>query len=176
MVHFARSDAGNPYILVVGDSVSKFTEAFAIPDKSARTVADVLSSQFFARYGVASSIHSDQGGCFESKLFKDLCEMWDIHKTWTSRYRLCSNGQIERQNRTLKKMLRTFVQEYPESWEDHLSYLIMRYKATAHASTNCSPNLLTFGEELRIPANVVFADTALVTEPPACPHDLVEWI
>lgn len=166
----------NRYILVVGDSVSKWSEAYPIPDQSARVVADVLSSQFFTRYGVATTIHSDLGKSFENQLFKELCDIWDIHKTRTSRYRPCSNGQIESFNRLLKKMLRCFAHDFPNSWEDYLPYLMMAYRATPHSSTNCSPNSLTFGEELRLPIDLLYAQTTLKATQPECPHELAEWI
>ena len=172
----SSSKNSNTFILVVADAVSKWTEAFAIPDMTAHTVADVLSSQWFAKYGVASSIHSDQGKCFESRLFQELCKIWETRKTRTARYRPNSNGGIERTNRTLKKMLRCFAHEHPESWEDTLPYLMMAYRSVRHSSTNCTPALLTFGSELQLPADLLYSETALQEIPPSCPQELVDWI
>ena len=73
-------------------------------------------------------------------------------------------------------MLRSFAHEYPKSWEDHLPYLMMAYRATPHASMHCSPNLLTFGEEVRLPIDLMYAESTLVDEQPECPQELVEWI
>ena len=53
---------------------------------------------------------------------------------------------------------------------------MMAYRATPHASRNCSPNLLTYGEELRLPVDLMYADTALMAEQPTCPQELVQWI
>ena len=61
-----RSTSGNKYILVIGDYFTKWIEAFPIPNQEAKTVADILTLQFVARYGAPIEIHTDQGRNFES--------------------------------------------------------------------------------------------------------------
>ena len=46
------SDRGNKYILIIGDYFSKWTEAYAIPNQEATTVARVLVEEFVARFGI----------------------------------------------------------------------------------------------------------------------------
>ena len=41
-----------------------------------------------------------------SNLFTVLCDLLRITKTHTTGYHLCSNGQIERMNRTVLQMIR----------------------------------------------------------------------
>ena len=69
------------------------------------TVANVLVDGFMSRYGVPKQIHNDQGGQFESKFFRYLCDLLGIDKTKTTAYHPQSNGFIERYNRTLQSML-----------------------------------------------------------------------
>jgi transposase InsO family protein len=170
------SDNGNSYILVVGDYVSKFTEAYPIPDMLVQTVCDVLSREWICRYGCPVVLHSDQGRNFESELFQQLCTLWEVHKTRTSRYRPNSDGMIERCNRSIKKMLRAFTDENPKSWEDHLPYIMMAYRATDQSSTHTSPNLLLFGEENRLPVDLMYADCSLEQDIPHCPQQYIEWV
>ena len=170
------SSKGNSYILVVCDYFSKYSEAYALPDITAETVADKLSTEWITRYGAPVVLHSDQGRNFESDLFKCLCQVWDIHKSRTARYKPNSNGLVEKQNRTLKKMLQSYVDDNPKSWEDHLPFVTMAYRASPHQSSKCSPNLLMFGEEIRLPVDLMYADGALEEAIPACPIEYVEWI
>ena len=44
------------------DYFTKWPEVYAIPNKESSTVADVLVSNFFCRFGVPMELHSDQGG------------------------------------------------------------------------------------------------------------------
>ena len=49
------------YILVVADYFTRWTEAYALPDHTAQTVADVFVTNFVCRYGIPARIYSDQG-------------------------------------------------------------------------------------------------------------------
>ena len=62
-------DRGNKYVLIIGDYFSKWTEAYAIPNQEATTVARVLVEEFVACFCIPRQIHSDQGRNFESKVF-----------------------------------------------------------------------------------------------------------
>ena len=57
---FPESEAGNSYVLVVGDYFSKWVEAFAIPDQEAATVASKLIDEVYCRFSPPEQLHSDQ--------------------------------------------------------------------------------------------------------------------
>lgn len=101
----------NKYILVIGDYFSKWTEAFPLPNQEAHTIAKALVEEWVCRFGTPRSIHSDQGRSFESTLYKELCQLLNIHKTRRTPYHPQSDGLIERFNRTLLSMLSLFVEE-----------------------------------------------------------------
>ena len=152
---FPRTPRNNRYILVLTDHFSKYVEVVAVPNQSAEEcstrVADVI-----ARWGAPLAIHSDQGGVFESKMFGELCRLFGVRKTRTSPRNPQGNGQTERFNRTLLKMIKAFLADEQEDWDLHLSCLAGAYNATPHESTKMTPNLLTMGREVRLPANVVY--------------------
>ncbi len=58
------TDTGNRCIFVVSDYFTRWTEAFALPNQEALTVARTLVSEFICRYGVPEYLHSDQGANF----------------------------------------------------------------------------------------------------------------
>lgn len=51
---------GNRYIMVCIDYLSKWVEAFPVPDQTARTTAKVLL-EVVAHFGCPMTLHSDQG-------------------------------------------------------------------------------------------------------------------
>ena len=69
------SDKGNRYILVVADYFTKYTEAYPLPDKSARSVADMLVDRWMTKYGFPLTLHSDQGREFENRVIHDISRL-----------------------------------------------------------------------------------------------------
>ena len=90
-----ETDQGNRYILVVMDYFSKWVEALAMPEQSAETVTHVLVTEVISRFGVPLQIHTDQGHNFESMVFKEVCRLFDIEKTWTTPLHPRSDGMVE---------------------------------------------------------------------------------
>ena len=167
------SESGNEYIMVVGDYYTKWTEAYAIKNHTALTVAENLVQRFISRFGVPHEFHSDQGREFESNLIKELCKLLHIRKTRTVPFNPKSDGMIERFNRTIKNLLRVMVNDAQNDWDDHLPYILMAYRASVHESTRCSPNLLMLGRETNLPVDLMLGD------PPGsqpCPIGYVEWV
>ena len=59
-------------ILVITDHFTHFAQAIVTTLQTAKVMAQTLWNQFIMRYGLPSSITSDQGQIFESKLIHQL--------------------------------------------------------------------------------------------------------
>ena len=169
------TDNGNQYIMVVTDYFSKWTEAYALEDHCAQSVADKLVTEFICRFGTPTRIHTDQGREFESKLFASLCDLLDIKKSRTTPYHPQSDGMVERYNLTLQQMLSMFVNENQDDWDDHLPYLTMAYRSCVQDSTKCTPNLLMLCREISLPIDIMAGSTTLHPEQ-ISPIQYVEWM
>lgn len=75
---------GNKYVLVMVDCFTKWTEAVALPDQEATTIARAFVDTIVCHFGAPLQIHSDQGRNFESKLFQEMCSLFQIQKTRTT--------------------------------------------------------------------------------------------
>ena len=168
-----QTENGHMYILVLADYFSKWTEAYALKDHTAPTIADVLVEQFVSRFGVPRSLHSDQGREFESDLIANLCKLLHIHKTITVPFNPKSDGLVERDNRTIKQMLTTMVNEVGNDWDDLLPYIMMAYRASVQEVTKCTPNLLLLNHETNLPIDFMIGAPP---ETPVCPVHYVEWV
>ena len=111
---------GNRYILVVTDYFTKWVEIFALPDQTAITTAEVILNEVIARYGCPFEIHSDQGRNYESTIFTELCRMLEIRKTRTSPGNPQCNGQTERFNKTLIRMIKAYLKGQQRDWDRNL--------------------------------------------------------
>ena len=149
------TEDGNKYILVVGDYFTKWTEAYAIPNQEATTVATKLIEEFICRYGVPLQLHSDQGRNFESNLFQEVCRILGIEKSRTTALHPQSDGMIERFNRTLEAMLSMFVSDSQRDWDRCLPYVMMAYRTSVHETTGCTPSEMMMGRDVRLPADLL---------------------
>ncbi|MEW8545559.1 MAG: reverse transcriptase domain-containing protein [Candidatus Thiodiazotropha sp.] len=149
------TDRGNRYILLLTDHFSKYVEILPVPDMTAEVCASKILNEFISRWGCPLSIHSDQGRTYESEIFKQLCRMLEIRKTRTSARNPRANGQSERFNRTLLRMIKAYLCGEQSDWDLHLGCLAGAYRATPNESTRLTPNMLTTGREVRLPAELV---------------------
>ena len=146
---------GDKYIMVVADYFTKWTEAYAIPDQTAETVAAVLVEEFICRFGTPVQIHTDQGRNFESNLFREVCRLLDIDKTRTTPFHPQSDGMVERFNRTLQAMLSKVVAPDQRDWDKWLPYVMMAYRSSTHVTTKYSPSEMMLGRNTRLPIDVL---------------------
>ena len=151
-----ESSQKNSYVLVVSDYFTRWTEAYALPNQEAGTVAKKLVDEFLFRFSLPEQLHSDQGRQFESRVIKELAHLLQIRKTRTTPYHPQSNGLVERFNHTLLSMLSTAVADHPWDWEDQLRPLCYAYNSSIHASTGYTPFFLMFGRQARLPVDLAF--------------------
>ena len=168
------TERGNCCVLVISDYFTKWTEAFALRDHKAITVAEVLVTEFFLRYGVPRFLHSDQAPEFMSEVMRELCTLLEIQRTRSCPYRPQSDGLVERFNRTLIDMLAKLCSDNRDDWDDHLPYVMAAYRSSVNESSGCSPNLLMFGREVTFPIDLIYPslDRPLYT----CHTDYVRWV
>ena len=137
---------GNTHILVVSDYFTKWTEAYAIPNEEATTVAQILTNEFFFRFSLPSQLHSDQGRNFESAIICILkvCKLLGVVKTKTTPYHPQSDVLVERFNCTILEMLATAANKHPFNWESQLKRLCFAYNTIFHPTTGEAPFSLMF--------------------------------
>jgi len=91
----------------------------------------------------------------------------ETDKLRTTSYKPSTN-QVERLHRTINSVLGKTVAENQGDWDVRLSFLMAAYRASRSESTGYTPNMLTLGREVRMPANIVYGP---LDEPPKEPYD-----
>ena len=103
------TESGNKYIVVFLDYLTKWPEAFAIPDQTAQTIARLVVEQIVCRHGCPLELLSDQGSNFTSHLVSKICKICVTHKMATTSYHPQTDGLVERFNKTLITMLSMYT-------------------------------------------------------------------
>ena len=163
-----ETSRGNKHLLVVMDHFTKWCEAFPTKDQKASTVADLLVSRLFSRFGPPTVLHSDQGRKFESNLMQEVCNLMGIHKSRTTAYHPQCDGLVERQNRTLQDMLSAFVSKHRDDWDLWVDIAVYAYNTSCHDSTGFSPYELVFGRVARTPLEI---DLGVPLRNPSSQHE-----
>ena len=104
-----------------------------------------------------------------------LSELLGTVKTKTTPYHPCSDGLVERFNRTLLAMLAMFVSQEHDNWDDLLPFMMLAYNTTVHTSTGYTPYRLVFGDECNLPGNLVHRELR-ADPPPGGPGTYATWV
>jgi len=155
---------GSKCMLVVVDYMTKWAEAYALPNEEASMCMNALYNGFFSRFGMVNQLHSDQGRNFESKLFSELTKLAGIRRTGTTPFHPRSDGLTERMNTTILAMLRATAYDNPDDWPDKLPAIMSPYRMTPHSTTGVTPNYAMLGREVRLLCT-------LIAKPPEEPNE-----
>ena len=120
VIQFVKSRNGNKYAVVFIDYLTKWVEAFAVPDQSALTIAKLLVEEIISRHGVPRELLSDRGTNFLSKLMQEVCGVMGVNKVNTTAYHPQGDGLVERFNRTLQDMLSKTTERDGSNWDEKL--------------------------------------------------------
>ena len=143
-------------VKVIQDHFSKYVVTYVVKDQMARTTTETLRNGYFGLFGAPAHLVSDQGKAFTGHLISNLCELYGVQKLRTSPYHAQTNGQVERMNQTIIRMISKLEQDKKAHWSEHLPEMLAAYNDTHSAVTGYSPYFLLFGRKSRMPVDCLF--------------------
>ena len=143
-------------MLVLQDYFSKYIVAYVVKDQTACTATETLRNGYFGLFGVPAYLISDQEKAFMGRIITHLCDLYGVQKLRTSPYHAQTNGQVERMNQTIIRMISKLEEDKKACWSEHLPELLLAYNTTRSTITGYSPYYLLFGRRLRIPVDYLF--------------------
>jgi transposase InsO family protein len=115
--------------------------------------------EVIARHGVPTKLITDHGRNFEADLMKKVFEFLGVKKLRTSPYHPQTDGQVERLNRTLKGIVKTYVNQDHDDWDIHLPLVLFADRNSVHAFSGVSPFLAVNGREAATPLILLSSTT-----------------
>jgi len=86
--------------------------------------------------------------------FKKFAKEMGITLIQSSPYYAQANGQAETSNKSLIKLIKRKIDEYPKQWHDRLAEALWAYRMSCHGATKCTPYQLVYGQEAVMPWEV----------------------
>uniref|UniRef100_A0A8C1QTJ1 Gypsy retrotransposon integrase-like protein 1 n=1 Tax=Cyprinus carpio TaxID=7962 RepID=A0A8C1QTJ1_CYPCA len=131
---------GNTVVLTVVDRFSKAAHFIPLPKlPSAKETAVAVVDHVFRLHGLPIDVVSDRGPQFVSKFWREFCRLLGATVSLSSGFHPQSNGQTERANQDLERVLRCLVSKNPSSWSQQLSMVEYAHNTLPISATGLSP-------------------------------------
>lgn len=148
---FSESPRENKFVLVISDLFTRHVTALATPNNTAETTAMVLYREIFCKFGVCSTLLTDQGTHFNNHLMSALTHLFGYHHIFSTAYHPQTNAVTERFNASLKVQISKLEDKHHNNWDDYLDPVVFAYNTAKHKTTQFSPFELLFGRLPRLP-------------------------
>ncbi|XP_058456818.1 uncharacterized protein K02A2.6-like [Malaya genurostris] len=135
------------YLFVLIDLYSRYTVVEPTTRTTSSEVIRILKN-VFTRLGLPFMLTFDNAKNFSSQELKEYCVDYDIKLKHTTPYWPSANGEVERQNRSILKVLKISKQNGTD-WKEAIQDYIYMYSLTPHSVTNVAPAQLMFGRRFR---------------------------
>ncbi|KAI2646142.1 Transposon Tf2-9 polyprotein [Labeo rohita] len=138
--------SGNTVILTVVDRFSKavhFIPLTKLP--SAKETARVVVDHVFRIHGLPEDVVSDRGPQFVSHFWREFCRQIGASASLSSGFHPQTNGQTERANQDLGRLLRCLASHNPSSWSQQLTWAEYAHNSLPVSSTGMSPFMCCLG-------------------------------
>ncbi|XP_070026568.1 uncharacterized protein [Nicotiana sylvestris] len=87
-----------------------WVEAVTFKAVTKKAVVDFIHSNIICRFGIPTTIITDNATNINSHLMKEVCEQFKIMHRHSTPYRPKANGAVEAANKNIKKILRKMIQ------------------------------------------------------------------
>ena len=141
--------------LIVGiDYFTKLVEFEALATITEKNIRSFVWRNIICRYDILKVLISNNGKQFDNDSFRDFCLQLEIKNHHSSSAHPQANGQVEVTNRSLLKIIKTWLEGAKGIWPKELSSVLWAYRMTAMTPTGETPFRLAFGSEAIILAEV----------------------
>jgi len=148
---FIESPRENKFVLVVSDLMTRHVTAIATPNNTAETTAMALYREIFCKYGVCSTLITDQGTHFNNHLMSALTHLFGYNHIYSTAYHPQTNAVTERFNASMKVQISKLEDKHHNNWDDYLDSVVFAYNTSKHKTTQFSPFELLFGRSPQLP-------------------------
>lgn len=121
----------------------------SVTQATAKEVVKFLRDEVCLKHATPKIIVSDSGVQYESMLYKEFLEEFDIEPHYTARYFPQANC-TEAANKTLGNAIKSFFEndKSHRDWDIHLQEIADAMNNSKHTATDETPNSVVFGQKM----------------------------
>ena len=150
-----KSKAGRDGIAMFVDKFSKQKHPVAINmTLTAKQAVQLVWQEVIRLHGVPEMIIHDRDPRFTAGFWKEFWTELQTKLGMSTAYHPQTDGQAERENRTLEEVVRAFVNAEQTDWDTYLPVLELAMNSAKQASTGFSPFQMVHGREAVLPVDV----------------------
>ncbi|RWS24158.1 pol polyprotein-like protein [Leptotrombidium deliense] len=146
---------GNRYIVVATCYLTKYTITKALKNITAADIAKFILHNVILKFSVFDELITDNGLQFRSELLHELNVLIGAKHNFTTVYNPSSNGLVERTNKQLIQLIKTYIEKDVSKWDEVLPYITYVFNTFFHSSTKFSPFYLVFGFHPKQPIDLL---------------------
>nr|AAP52537.1 retrotransposon protein, putative, unclassified [Oryza sativa Japonica Group]AAX95554.1 Reverse transcriptase (RNA-dependent DNA polymerase), putative [Oryza sativa Japonica Group]AAX95572.1 Reverse transcriptase (RNA-dependent DNA polymerase), putative [Oryza sativa Japonica Group] len=148
------SSKGHKFILVATDYFTKWVEAIPLKKANSGDAIQFVQEHIIYRFGISQNIMTDQGSIFVSDEFVQFADSMGIKLLNFSPYYAQANGQAEASNKSLIKLIKRKISDYPRQWHTRLAEALWSYRMACHRSIQVPPYKVVYRHETVLPWEV----------------------
>ena len=148
----------NRYIITATDYTTKWVEARALKDNTAKSTTKFPFEEIITKFGCPLEFVSNQGSHFINDTIKVFTQEFMILHWKSTTYYPQANGQEESTNNVIKIALTKMVNANRTDWDTKLHASLWAYRTAYKVTTKHSPFSLVFGTEALLPMAYLHSD------------------
>ena len=148
-------------MLVTCDYGSRWVEAFALPDRKAKT--SMLVSEVFYRFGLPDVLHSGQGPNYESKVIVSAISL-GLKKQGRLLTNLEVNEHVEIMNGVIKQIVSILAERENQNLYLYLPAALFASRTGCQSSMKHSPFEVLFNTKPEVPLSFFSGEAAIPRE------------
>lgn len=157
------SSMGHKWILTATNYFTKWTKFVTLKEANDTFVLNFYQD-LVSRFGTLDSIVSENGLAFIGLGIYDQSIRNNIFPNTSSNYYLQGNGQAESTNKNLIKIIKKTIEDNQRTWHENLKLSLWADRVTPKRATGCSPYVLTYGKEAKLPISIELPTMIFVKE------------
>lgn len=149
-----KSDRGNMYVVAACEYLSGYLVTKAVKTTTAEDICDFMT-ELIMRFGISTSLTSDNGKNFLSKAFQLFLKQMGCHKINISSYHPQSNGMSESNFKSLADSLSLYINNKQSDWDKFLEYVTFTLNSSPKETRGgVSPFFILYGVDAKLPIDV----------------------